>query len=250
MNNALNILKYLSERRSPVTANMLIRSLNLPRSSTYELLSTLSHHGFVVHFPEKHLYGLGTAAFMLGSAYSAQQPLTLLGQPLLDRLTDKLRESSHLTVLRGSDVVYLVEARAWNRPSLVTDVGVTLPSSVTASGRAMLSCLSREQVNAMFPTPQHLPVRHPNRSPRTLKQLLETLRTDQARGFAFEMSEVTSSLASIAVPIVNALGWPVASIAVTFKPSSNEVALDRAREDFLPDLIATSAELSRRVQGR
>ena len=53
--------------------------------------------------------------------------------------------------MHGRDVLYIVEERARRRPALVTDVGVRLPSHLTATGRAMLAALPREQVRALFP---------------------------------------------------------------------------------------------------
>ena len=54
-------------------------------------------------------------------------------------------------VMTGRDVLYIVEERAPRRPARVTDVGVRLPAHLTATGRAMLAALPREQVRALYP---------------------------------------------------------------------------------------------------
>src|SRR5665811_1722155 len=89
--------------------------------------------GFVVHLAEERRYGLGVAAFELGSAYTRQAPLQRLARRLLVRLVDATSYNAHLAVLHGSDVLYVIEERAPGRPPLVTDVGVRLPSQLTAS---------------------------------------------------------------------------------------------------------------------
>ena len=111
----------------------------------------MEQSGFVMHLHEEQRYGLGVAAFELSSAYSRQEPLSRLGRPLLATLVDKIGESAHLAVLHGRDVLYIVEERAKHRPSLVTDVGVRLPSHLTASGRAILAALPKSQVRALYP---------------------------------------------------------------------------------------------------
>ena len=53
---------------------------------TYHLLDVLKDEGFVVHLPEQRRYGLGVAAFELGSAYERQESLRWIAQTVLTRL--------------------------------------------------------------------------------------------------------------------------------------------------------------------
>src|SRR5690606_6933517 len=93
----------------------------------------------------------GVASYELSSAFTRQQPLSRLGQPILARLGDRVGESCHLPVLHGRDVLYIVEERARRRPHLITDVGVRLPCHLSASGRALLATLPPNQVRALYP---------------------------------------------------------------------------------------------------
>ena len=54
----------------------LARELGLPRSTTYHLLAELQAADLVVHLPEERAYGLGVAAFEVGSAYLRHDPVT------------------------------------------------------------------------------------------------------------------------------------------------------------------------------
>ena len=82
------MLRLLAAHPGPVPAATIARDLGLPRSTTYHLLAVLVREGFVVHLPEERRYGLGVAAFELGSAYARQAPLQRLARPLLARLVD------------------------------------------------------------------------------------------------------------------------------------------------------------------
>ena len=79
---------------------------------TYHLLKVLRDEGFVVHLPEARRYGLGVAAFELGSAYSRQEPLRWIAQTVLTRLVAATTHNAHLAVLHGGDVLYVIEERA------------------------------------------------------------------------------------------------------------------------------------------
>ncbi|TFC30363.1 IclR family transcriptional regulator [Cryobacterium sp. TMT2-18-3] len=243
--STLRILSHLATQRGPVPASQIATALGLPRSSVYDLLAVLADQGFVVHLPEEQRYGLGLAAFELSSGFSRQQPLSRLGRPLVAALVDRLGESAHLVVLHGRDVIYLVEERAPRRPSLVTDVGVRLPSHLTASGRALLAALPAAQLRALYPNAAAFVTRH-GRGPRTraeLRTLLEQVRRD---GYALEDGEITEGMASVAVAVRDHAGWPAAGIAVTFPR-------ERIAEEYWPALAAqlggTAAQLSRRIRG-
>jgi DNA-binding IclR family transcriptional regulator len=147
----LAILRYLARQAGPVPAAVIARDLGLPRSTAYQLLATLADSGFVVHLADERRYSLGVAAYELGTGYSRQEPLQRVARVPLARLVDRTGHSAHMAVLHGREVIYVIEERARGRPPLVTDVGVRLPSQLTASGRAMLAALPAVQVKALFP---------------------------------------------------------------------------------------------------
>src|SRR4030088_2862843 len=67
---ALDVLELLARHVSPLPAAAIARDLDPPRSTTSPLLSALRDRGFVVHLPAERRWGLGVAAFALGSAYT------------------------------------------------------------------------------------------------------------------------------------------------------------------------------------
>ncbi len=239
--HTLRILSFLARQRGPVAARTLATALEIPRSTVYHLLTTLQQQGFVVHLESEHRWGLGTAAFELAGGYARQQPLARLGRPLIANLADRAGESAHLAVMSGRDVLYIVEERAPRRPALVSDVGVRLPAHLTATGRAMLAALPREQVRALFPDRSAFADRT-GRGPQNAGELRELLRRVRHEGFATEDGEVTEGLRSVAVAVRDHAGWPVAAVAITWPDETDA-----------PQLVAlvrdAASELSRRLYG-
>jgi DNA-binding IclR family transcriptional regulator len=201
-----------------VPAAAITRDLELPRSTTYQLLTTLAESGFVVHLADERRYSLGVAAYELGTGYVRQAPLQRIARVPLSRLVDRTGHTAHMAVLHGREVVYVLEERAPGRPPLVTDVGVRLPSHLTASGRAMLAALPAAKIRAVFPQPDTFVTRH-DVGPRSLSALRRELVETRRRGYAMEDGEVTAGFVSIAVAVLGHTRHPVASVAVTF-PSS------------------------------
>ncbi len=241
---ALRVLRFLATQPDPVSLDRVARETGLPRSSAYHLLAAMIEEGFVVHHPEEHRYGLGVAAFEVGSGYSRQRPLQRIARRPLARLVDELGHSGHLAVLHGRDVLYVVEERAHGRPSLVTDVGVRLPAHLTASGRAILAALPANQVRALFPSKDAF-VDRTGRGPKSLTALRAVLAETRQRGYATELDEVTPGFASAAAAVLDHNGHPVAGVAVTYpvdEGAAEEPTIARAT-------MAVAATLTKRLAG-
>ena len=243
---ALSVLRLLARHSEPVPASAIARDLDLPRSSVYHLLTVLCDHGFVVHLLEEQRYGLGVAAFELGSAYTRQAPLQRMARQSLVRLVDETKHNAHLAVLHGRDVLYVIEERAPGRPPLVTDVGVRLPSQLTASGLAMLASLPPQQVRALFPSRDAFVQRH-GLGPTTLSSLRTLLVRVRHDGFATENGTVTPEFASVAAPVLDHVGYPVAGIAVTYPAAEVK---EEQRLAMAEHVRRTAADLTRRMGGR
>ncbi|WP_419865908.1 IclR family transcriptional regulator [Microbacterium oleivorans] len=241
----LRILSFLAHQRGPVAAQTIASHLGIPRSSVYHLLAAMAAHGFVVHLEGDRRWGLGTAAFELAGGYARQEPLARLGRPIVAQLADRAGESAHLAVMTGRDVLYIVEERAPRRPALITDVGVRLPAHLTATGRAMLAALPREQVRALFPDAASLSPQRTGRGPGRPGELRELLRQTRAAGHASEDGEVTLGFRSVGVAVRDHAEWPAAAIAVTWAEDSP------ADPERLAALAAdAAADLSRRIGRR
>ena len=212
----LQILELLARQVEPVPAALISAHLGLPRSTPYRLLGVLIERGFVSYLPEERRYGLGVVTYDLGSTYARQMPLRRIAQPVLSRLVGTVHQHAHLAVLHGPDVYYVIEERAPGRPPLITDVGVRLPATLTASGLALLSRLSARQVRATYPSAAAL-VQREGRGPRTLAELKELLVRTRRHGYAEEDSLITAGLASVGWPVTDHTGHPVAAVSVTYE---------------------------------
>lgn len=236
---ALRVLRFLATQPDPVPLDRIARETGLPRSSAYHLLNAMIEEGFVVHLPEEHRYGVGLAAFEVGSGYARQAPLQRMARRPLARLVDEIGHSAHLAVLHGRDVLYVIEERAPGKPSLVTDVGVRLPAHLTASGRAILAALPANQVRALFPDKNAF-VDRTGRGPRSLTGLRAVLAETRQRGYAEELDEVTEGFASVAAAALDHNGHPVAGIAVTYPAGSSlDVQATAARVRRAANAITT-----------
>ncbi|WP_026123655.1 IclR family transcriptional regulator [Nocardiopsis chromatogenes] len=241
---ALRMLRHLAGRSGPVSASALASELGLPRSSAYQLLEALAEEGFVVHLPEEQRWGLGVAAFEIGSAYLRHDPLERLARPLLSRLCEETGATAHLGILHGRDTLYLLKEQPPHAPTLITGVGVRLPAHLTASGRALLAHLPRAQVRALYPGAESF-VDRTGRGPAAPGALRETLAAERRQGYSLEEGQVTDGFSSVAAAAFDHNAAPAAAISLTVpseRPVTPTALASRARD--------AAAELTRRLGGR
>jgi len=240
---ALRALRFLAGQPGPAPAARIAAALDLPRSSTYHLLRAMTAEGFVTHYDDDRRWGIGIAAYEVGIGYAVQEPIARLARIPMARLVDTVGHPAHLVTLHGREVVYVLEERAPGRPPLVTDVGVRLPASLTASGRAILATLPPAQVRALFPGRAAF-VDRTGTGPRTPTALRDLLVDTRNRGYATEDDEITPGFASVAAA-VDAPTSPVrASVAVTYPAGP-----DRAEVDAIVAAVTdTAREISRRLR--
>ena len=241
----LEILQVLAKAGSPLPASSIAKRLEIPRSSTYHLLTAMQSSGFVIHFPEDERWGLGVTAFELGSAYLRHDPLERLARPILARLvlsTEKqIPAVAQLGILQGGEVLYLARELPRRPVTLITDVGVRLPAQLTASGRAMLSLLSASQLRAITAPGWAL---RTGKGPTNLKELSLLIAAEKKLGYSHEEGLITDGYSSISVAVTNHLDLPVAALAMTYRT----IEADQDKKRILVELVKkASEELSRRL---
>ncbi|GAB3692825.1 IclR family transcriptional regulator [Corynebacterium nasicanis] len=237
--HTLRILTLLASLDVPVSAARIRSELDLPRSTTYHLLKVMQDAGYVVRIPDDNTYGLGLIAYSMASAYTQQQPLVRVGARLLEQAANLVSGSGHISRLSGSEVLYLHEIRAQGAVSLVTEIGVRLPAPRTASGRSMLAFLPEVEARAAFAAAPSQGV--------TLREFQGHLAEIRSRGWAEEIEEVSRGQQTVAVPVIDHLDRPAASLAVTFPVRRLEPP---QITELLERLLAASAKLSASVYGR
>ncbi len=245
--STLAILRYLATRSGPVPAAALARALDLPRSSTYQLIAVLMDEGFLVHYPEDHAYGLSSLVAEIGTASRRSTQLARLAVPLMERLVGQspIPVVAHLAVLSGTDVVYAARVQGLRAPMTVSVIGVHLPAHLTATGRAMLAGLPPAQVRALYPTKNQLTLRT-GIGPSSLAGLADVLAQSRARGWSTELGEITDDYASVGACAVDRNDYPSAAIGLTFRADAVGEQWERLGTATADAARALTARLSSR----
>ncbi|WP_349826593.1 IclR family transcriptional regulator [Brevibacterium litoralis] len=253
LRRSVAILRHLAAGNRPVSAGALVRSLGFPRSSVYELLSVLDELGLVTKVDQGYVLGAGVSE--LGSAYVRSNPLQRLAQTSVRRLADETGGTAQLAVLRGWETVYVLKEQAANSIALITATGVRMPTYLTATGRAIMSAMSRREVVALLSNEARLSgsegfVSRTGTGPRSLAELHALLTRTRTEGHALEHGEITPRVWTVAAPVFDVLDRPVAAVGVSLGEGAEESDEERAhrQQEVAERVRSTAREVTERLR--
>ena len=220
-----------------MTLTDLAEATGLSRATVRRFVHTLVHLGYV-RASEKH-FALTPKIMNLGFAYLASQPLVELVEPVLANLSRELGQSTSVSVLDGTDVVYIARQETTSIMRINITVGTRFPAYATSMGRVLLAGLDQTQLAEYFRTADLTDVTdYTITDEPALRAQLDTVRS---QGYAVVEEELEVGLSSVAVPIRNRAGTTVAamntSVAVT-RQSPEDLT------ELLPALLAAADEVS------
>jgi len=238
---ALALLDRLATVRQPMSMSRLATELSLPRSSVHGLCNTLLAMGYLRRVANGSL-AIGPRGMGLAEAFVASTDVAREFEALWQ--AEVPEETVLLSVLDGADVVYLA-ARNGARPlGLAFAKGMRLPAHLAATGRAMLAFQGAE---ALQPVLAALPLAA--LTPRSLtdpQALRDELAATRARGYGIDDEGVRMGVYSVAAPVLDASGRPVAGVGVSLNKATLE-ATELARQT--DRVLETARLLSQRVGG-
>lgn len=211
---ALDILELVMRSEEPLTLRELMEALDLPRTTTFELVTTLVARGYLAKSDrEPARFSLGVRAFQLGSAFANHLDYVDLGRAASRALSERSAETSHVAVLDGTDVVYIARTESRQKVRMVSHVGSRLPAYATAVGKALLAQLTADELRSRFP-PGAL-TRLTEKTIATPAQLLREMELVRERGYAIEECESNIAVCCAAAVVRDHLGRAVAAISVS-----------------------------------
>jgi DNA-binding IclR family transcriptional regulator len=208
---ALRLLDTLAERREAMGLVRLAQTLALPKSSVHGLCNTMLRLGYLRRQSDG-AFLLGPRVMRLADAFIASIDVAQEFAALWKETASLPDETIILSVLSGTDVVY-VGVRNGSRPlGLAFNVGMRLPAHLAATGKAMLAFHDREFVRRLFPA--ELQPGAPGRAPCTLDVLLAELEVIRRRGHSIDDEGIREGVYCVGAPVFDASGQPVAGVGV------------------------------------
>lgn len=232
----LAVIETFSADRPRQSISDVAAASGLDRATARRCLLTLAQLGYADW--DGKFFTLTPRVLRLGTACLATLPLPQIVQPHLDRLSDRIGESTSVSILDGSDIVYVARAAQRKVMSISLNPGSRLPAYCTSMGRVLLAALpdaaACQQLGAgPFPA-------RTDRTLTTLEGVMAEIGQVRGRGYAVIDQEVEIGLQSLAVPLLDARGRTVAAINVGVPGQGDPAALPQR---FLDQLVQVQSQL-------
>ncbi|WP_310734600.1 IclR family transcriptional regulator [Azohydromonas caseinilytica] len=244
MARALTLLERIAQARRPLTLARLVAELGYPKSSVHGLCNTLLSFGYLRRQADG-AFLIGARVMGLAEAFVAGTQVTEEFNALWKATAGGAHdETIILSVLDGTEVVY-VAARPGRRPlGLAFNVGMRLPAHLAATGKAMLAHQPIERLAQLFPA-DPLP-RMSGKGPLTRTALRRELRATRERGYSVDDEGVREGVYCMGAPVFDASGQAVAGVGVCINKSM--LGTDGGAR-HLEVVLGTARELTQRLGG-
>ena len=233
------VIRAFTQQKRRLTISQLSQRTGIPRAAVRRCLYTLAQLGYV-NVEDGRDYSLSPRILSLGHAYLSSTPLATAAQPLLDRVSDVLHESSSIALMEGDEILYVARSST-NRRIMSVDLGIgtRLPAYCTSMGRILLAHLTSAELEAYLAR-----VKMIQYTPRTLvapDKLRRELDGIRRTGHAVVDQELEIGLRSIAVPVRDRAGRVVA--AMNIGTQASRVPIAELERNFLRELEIAAGEL-------
>lgn len=238
VDRALDVLFALLAGGPSMALSDIARACDLAPSTTHRLLTSLVARNLVQHETGGGRYRLGLGLLAFSHAILNGLDVREASTAPLNDLAEHTRETIHLAVLDGFDLVYVDRRDTPHAIRLNTSIGRRTTPHTTGVGKALLAFSDDDFVQHYLAVTEFR-ARTPS-SLLTATALLEDLQVTRERGYAIDRQEDQLHVQCIAAPVLGPTGTAVAAISIS-APDSRR-SLDEL-EAWAPDLL----ERTRRI---
>ncbi len=212
VDKTLAIVEALLRDDQPTSARVIAARLGINRTTTHRLLNALTHRGWVEKAP-------AGAGYRLSLRFLALARTALLGRdfvdevrPTLERLSALSRETVHLGVLDGFEVVHVDKVDSPEMVGVASKIGTRAVPHVTALGKALLAAEAADVVESYLVHARALPAPYRLADEVALRRDLGRARE---RGYSLDDEESTAGVRCLGVAILGAGGAPLFALSIT-----------------------------------
>lgn len=235
------VLRAFDAEHPELTITEVAGRAGLDRGTAFRLIHTLIALGYLAGVPASRRFRLTLRCLELGFAALNRAGLKGQAAPLLRELVPAHADAASLGVLDGADVVYVERVQVdLGRRDLDRRVGSRTGAYAAALGHAILAWHDPEEARRVLASAER--VRLSERTLVDLDALLERLRAVRERGYAVSDGENAYGLRTIAAPVLDRNGLPLAAVSMSVR--GERVELDTFVADALPPLLRTALALT------
>jgi IclR family transcriptional regulator, pca regulon regulatory protein len=206
----LRVIAAFGREKKQLTLSDVARATDLPKPSVRRALYTLTCLGLAES--DGRSFRLTPRIMELASSYLGSNMVSTIVQPACERIGDRTEQSCFAAVLDGYDIVMIAHSLHGRPDVLAPTIGIRRPAFNTAAGRAILSQLPDEALDAWL---EKLEPKLMTKFTVTDKRALrEEILHVRAQGYATTAQELRRGYHAVAVPLRRFDGATIAAVCV------------------------------------
>lgn len=239
LERGLRVLLAFDEEDSELGLAELARKTGMDKSATQRFSNTLHKIGFLQKDATTKRYRPSIKMLEMAYGYLWSDTLVQMAMPKLIELEKAINVTVNMSILDGTDIVYVTRIPGRQANFAANIIGRRLPALNTTSGRVIISAMDKAQREYCT---QHWPIKKYT-SHTTLDRavLLNEVELAHRQGYAQANSEIILNEAAIAAPIISSEGRALA--AVQCSVSSFTYSSEIIEAEILPSLVETANSL-------
>jgi IclR family transcriptional regulator, acetate operon repressor len=183
---------------------------NIPKPTLHRLLHTMIEHG-LIRQDDTGIYSVGSELFRLAHDVYNQFHIPVEARQIMIDLQHEAKETIHLSLFRGGQLVYAEKLEAPHPFQMVSRVGKLQPLHSSAIGKAVLALLPEPEAAQLLARSLKRMTEFTIVDPRTL---LTSLAAVRIQGFAVDDEEDEAGLRAIGCAICDAQGRPTGGLSI------------------------------------
>ena len=234
LERAVLLIEELS--KSPRRLGELAEVLGTHKSTVLRTLQLLERYGWVRRDGELPVFSLGLRLVGIANSILDGFDIRKVARPELDRLGAETKETVHLGVLDGSEMVYLDKVESIHPVRMYSRIGARAPLHCTGVGKVLL---------AYTPVEEWPPLDLRRYTDRTIvdhDQLVQAGADIRRRGWGWDEEEHEESVRCIAAPVFGPNGKIMAAVSVSVPTSRLSTRQLRTHVDLL---LSVTGQISR-----
>ncbi|MFQ6678406.1 MAG: IclR family transcriptional regulator [Fidelibacterota bacterium] len=206
------ILEQFTRENPELTINDIARPTGINRSTVFRFLNSLQSLG-IIERTDEGLYKLGIRLFELGIRVDVNQSIVDKAQPYLRELSNRVQESSCLSIRDRVDALCLVNEESVQNIRIDIPVGTRNPMYCTSMGKAILAFMDSEFLDLYFDITE-LRKRATN-TITTESEVRSELNRIQSSFISYDEEEFAADVYCIGTPVFDINEHPVAAISIS-----------------------------------
>lgn len=225
---AVDILKLVSRRPEGITLDEICEKLSLPKTSAYDIATTLVQTGMLhVAKEQKQRYTIGLTSYRVGMSYTNNLNYISTLDPVLKAFAKEVQKTVFFGIRSDDSIVYICKAEPENPIITTATVGTKNPVYCTSLGKAIMAFTEPEERDEIIGRLSFK--RHTDKTILNREAYERELEQVKERGYALDARELEEHMECAGAPVFGKEGHVIGAISVSslYKPTEDYEALGR-----------------------